>query len=525
MPDLFFKRSHKAVMFKRIDKGNIIIWAIIFCCACSFLSCSAKRPPKSVTRTHFTQSSVLQIEPVEEQIEHSVEHALQHPVEDSPEKKLQESDFEEEFKKMFKKMSGKLPHAQMIYGLYEQHSFQPILTPRFLPGNQLQDLLDYLHNSAGHGLDTALFSPGTISAWQIRYHDRDPDATLENFRTITGLELAVAASLVKYSNALQFGFVNPFKIYKSYTIPTLAPDSSSILRIFEVENLKGFLEAIQPTDKGYQAMQKMLTTLITLSNDPQSDTVRALTVNLERLRWKNKPAEPKYVSVNIANFTLDVIENERSILHMKVCVGEPGDRETPQLGSMIHSVQVNPVWNIPQSIARNEIAKRAAEDPHYLANSNINVYRKGKLVGNPAEIDWTTADLGEYSFQQQPGKENALGKIKFLFNNESSVYLHDTPVQKAFKLAVRAVSHGCVRVEKPLDLAFALFGKGEKYNLIKKAMESGRPQARYISLPEHIPIRLYYYTAWADKDQKMVRFCNDVYGLDEALYNAVQPFK
>lgn len=419
-------------------------------------------------------------------------------------------------------MSGSLPYPQLIYNYYEEREFKPVLTAKFIPGRQLQFLLDYLNTSDRHGLDTGLFAPGTIITWMHKLNEREAGAKLENFGNIAGLELAIAGSLIRYSNALQFGYTNPFELYKNYSIPTLIPDSSSISQIFEIEDLKRYLDSIQPTDKAYKAMQKMLSTFTSFSADKQSDTIVSLMVNLERLRWKNKPAEPRYVAVNIANFTLDVIDKERSILHMKVCVGEPGDRETPQLGSMIHSVQVNPVWNIPESIARNEIAKRAAEDRHYLANSNINVYRKGKLISNPESIHWPSADLQEYAFQQQPGEENALGKIKFLFNNRSNVYLHDTPVQHAFKTEMRAVSHGCVRVEKPLALAFALFGKGPKFNLIKKAMESGYPSARYIALPDHIPIRLYYYTAWADVWNKKIRFCNDVYGLDEVIYNAIQ---
>lgn len=489
-------------MFKGIHNGDVITRTITIICACLVLSCGIKRPAATLSIQYLQENP---------------------PPQDKPsEIKLQDDDFQEEFKKVFKKMSRDLPYPEQIYKFYEGKKFQPVLTPRFLPGNQLQVLLEYLDKSDGHGLDTAFFSPGTIKTWMNKLNERDAGATLENFRSIVALELAVAGSLIRYSNALQFGVANPFKIYKNYTTPTLVPDSSSSIRIFEIQDLKGYLVGIQPADRTYQAMQKMLTTFLSLSDDTESDTVRALIVNLERLRWKNKPAEPKYVSVNIANFTLDVIDKERSVLQMKVCVGEPGERETPQLGSMIHSVQVNPVWNIPQSIARNETSKRAAEDRYYLANSNINVYRNGKLISDPESIDWSSVDLREYTFQQQPGEQNALGKIKFLFNNKSSVYLHDTPVQSAFKLEMRAISHGCVRVEKPLDLAFALFGKSPQYNLIKKAMQSGYPRARYIALPVHIPIRLYYNTAWADIDDKEIRFCKDVYGLDEALYNAIQ---
>jgi murein L,D-transpeptidase YcbB/YkuD len=192
---------------------------------------------------------------------------------------------------------------------------------------------------------------------------------------------------------------------------------------------------------------------------------------------------------------------------------------------MIHSVQVNPVWNIPESIATNEITKYAAKDRYYLANNNIDVYKDGQLVQDPELIDWSAGTPGKtYAFKQRPGDDNSLGKIKFLFNNESSVYLHDTPAQAAFKLENRAVSHGCVRVEKPLELARALFGEGNKFEQIKKDMQSENPEARDIALPNKIPVYLTYFTAWAD-DNDQIQFRKDVYGLDVVLYSYMEKSK
>jgi murein L,D-transpeptidase YcbB/YkuD len=268
------------------------------------------------------------------------------------------------------------------------------------------------------------------------------------------------------------------------------------------------------------------------------ETERTLAVNLERLRWKNKPTgNGKYVIVNIPDYRLDVMENGRSVLNMKVCVGEgrnvddtdklteydesdkvdrPFSRETPQLNSMIHSVQVNPVWNIPESIATKEIMKIAARDPYYLENEGIDVYQGGNKVDDPETIDWATVSGDEYSFKQRPGDANALGKIKFLFNNSSSVYLHDTPAKLAFNKEVRAVSHGCVRVEKPQELALALFGPGEKYDRIVRNMEANNTEPTDIGLPNKTPVYLTYITCWDENGR--LQFRNDVYGLDIVLY-------
>ena len=116
-------------------------------------------------------------------------------------------------------------------------------------------------------------------------------------------------------------------------------------------------------------------------------------------------------------------------------IDKPAEHETPLLNSIIHSVDVNPIWNIPNSIANKEIIVEAAKDRFYLSNKAINVYRNGKKVGNPEKINWSkvTKANSDYEFKQKPGADNSLGKIKFLFDNESSVYLHDTPVKWAFE--------------------------------------------------------------------------------------------
>lgn len=186
------------------------------------------------------------------------------------------------------------------------------------------------------------------------------------------------------------------------------------------------------------------------------------------------------------------------------------------MSSKIYSVQVNPIWNIPVSIARTETMRNIKKDRYYLDNNNITVYKDGKRVGNPSGIDWTVNNVEDYTFKQMPGELNALGKIKFLFNNESGVYLHDTPLRSAFKKKNRAISHGCIRLEKPMELALVLFGEGPKYDQIKKAMLNGYPRAKYIGLPQSIPITLTYFTAFMNVKGDVV-YCNDIYGLDAVL--------
>lgn len=430
-----------------------------------------------------------------------------------------EGDFQQVFKQVLENKLPRLSYPNALWSFYQSKTFQPVLIPHFLVQDQLQTLLSYFEAASGHGLDPKLFAVNSIKKMRERVYVKK-GLTLNAYQDMVELELLVASSLLKYSNALQFGLLNPAQADSNYFTPTARPDSVLMLRVLEVKDLKGYLDSIQPKGKMYLALQTALKDELQAPRKTAEETQHTLKVNLERQRWKNRPAEQKFVRVNIPDFSLEVIEKGKPILQMKVCVGEPG-KETPQLGSKIYSVQVNPVWNIPESIAKNEISKYAAADKYYLANNNIHVFKQGKLVNDPEAISWTKENISSYSFKQQPGYRNSLGKIKFLFKNESSVYLHDTPVKSAFSQPMRAISHGCVRVEKPLLLALALFDKGKKYEQVKSAMQSGYPRAKFIGLPIPVPILITYNTTGMDEKGRLV-FYDDIYGLDKVLYARLQ---
>lgn len=502
-------------VFERDFLGNYLIRITVSLLL--FSSCGVRRANTSQAAANYpTQISIKTRSYIEQ------DSSGNHPELTRKEKALRAA-----FIDVLETKSADLPFPDLINSIYEKKGYQPMLVQRFFSDQQLLTLSDYLDNSIAHGLNPEqFFVTGLKYQLDEVIHQKSSD-TVRIQRSLAKLELAVVNSLIRYSMAMQYGVTNPAKIYSHYATPTLIPDSSSVISIFEIVNLKTYLDSIQPKEKTYLALQKVLKRLdADTTENKETDSVRIimrqkLVVNMERLRWKNKPAEQKFVAVNIADFSLDVMDNNKSVLHMRVCVGEPGDKQTPQIGSMIHSVQINPVWNIPQSIARNEISRYASEDRYYLSNNNIKVFKKGKLIRDPESIDWSAIDVRDYSFQQQPGAKNSLGKIKFLFKNGSSIYLHDTPVKSVFKQGMRAISHGCVRVEKPLDLAFALFGKGEKYDQLKKGMESGYPRAKFMGLPQQIPVRLFYYTAWLN-EKGGVRFGKDIYGLDQLVYDEMQ---
>jgi len=436
----------------------------------------------------------------------------------------------------------KLRNPAFTSALYAAQNYEPVLVMKFLADSGLFEAAEKVSQAQVHGLDPEIFKVKQLQELLGKIYDKKSIANVdEACNLLADLELASSATLTDYANALQFGIISPRKIYAQYYTATKRPDSVSFAKVYQTSSIQKFIDSIQPKDKAYQIMQQALAQKLTAPGLSVEETQRILAVNLERMRWQNKPKAEKYVWVNIPDFTLQVMNQGKASLSMKVCVGEgrnknqapslieydendlkkdrPFNRETPQLTSEIHSVQVNPVWNIPESIAKNEISKYAAKDRYYLENNNIDVFHKGKKVDDPETIDWTQADVGTtYTFKQRPGDDNALGKIKFLFNNQSSVYLHDTPAKAAFSLPVRAVSHGCVRVEDPLGLANALFGNGGKFEKIKTEMSSTDPKAENIALDQKIPVVLTYQTCWEDPAGGQLKFAKDVYGLDAVLF-------
>lgn len=452
------------------------------------------------------------------------------------------------FKKALDSLNTKLPVSNTIKAYYEQNDYDPTFLMDHLANNDLKALPGYFAKANEHGLDPKMFQTEKLKALLAKFYDKKAIKTSdEAYHDMAQLELTIANSLINYSNALQFGVMNPRRIYANYFTKTLRPDSLSMSHVFAVKSLKNFIDSIQPKDPQYLALQKALTTVVVVPGQTREESQRTLLVNLERLRWKNKPTEARYVLVNIPDFKLNLMENGKSALEMKVCVGQgrndnhadnlveyddsdkvdrPLQRETPQLNSLIYVAEVNPIWNIPQSIAGKETIVEAAKDPYYLSNKGINVYKDDALVDDPETIKWgslSEKQKAEYSFKQQPGADNSLGKVKFLFNNATNVYLHDTPAKDAFKKAMRAVSHGCVRLEKPLDFAHALFGDGQKYKTIAQYMGEDNPKPTSIYLNKKVPVYITYVTCWADENGTL-QFRKDIYGLDIVLYAHLQKF-
>jgi murein L,D-transpeptidase YcbB/YkuD len=248
-------------------------------------------------------------------------------------------------------------------------------------------------------------------------------------------------------------------------------------------------------------------------NVPLDKRIQQVAMNLERWRWMPDDLGARHFLVNVPYFHLIAREQGEPVLDIRVVVGKRGN-ETPIFSDEMETVVFSPYWNVPESIAVEETVPALARDPNYLSRNNMEVVSSSGRVVDPSAVPWGNPDaLRAYSFRQRPGSNNALGFVKFLFPNEHSVYLHDTPADALFKRIGRAFSHGCVRVEEPEVLAQYILRDQPEWTpeRIVSAMRAGTE--RHVKLAEKIPVHIVYFTAWVD-DNGGLHFQDDVYGYD-----------
>ncbi len=254
------------------------------------------------------------------------------------------------------------------------------------------------------------------------------------------------------------------------------------------------------------------------------ERVRQLKANLDRWRWLPQDLGWRYILVNIANFELDIVENGQIVMTMRVVVGRKY-RHTPVFSGTMTYMELNPYWHIPPNIAKRDILPHAKGDRQYLVRKKIRIFQNWDDNApeiRPESVDWSKITPGSLllKFRQEPGPDNALGQVKFMFPNKFNVYLHDTPAKELFEKTKRTFSSGCIRIERPIDLAAYVLQSDPEWTRerIRETIDSGETQI--VRLPESIPVHLLYWTAWVDSDGT-VHFRDDIYGRDKRLDKAL----
>lgn len=261
--------------------------------------------------------------------------------------------------------------------------------------------------------------------------------------------------------------------------------------------------------------------LKTLAELNTSVQTRIDQIRLNMARWHSMPDRlgDRYLLLNIPSYHLKVVENRREVHSMRAIVGKK-ERQTPVMSAKMTYLEINPYWNIPQKIARKDLLPKIHNDPQYLIRQKIQVFeswKKDAPVLDPLSIDWQLYSHAFFPFRlrQEPAGTNALGRIKFMFPNRHSVYIHDTPSKSLFKKVDRSFSSGCVRVEQPLVLAeYLLAGQHWNEKRIRATLKGRKRQV--VVLKEPIAVHLIYMTAWADESGS-VHFYKDLYGRDRQL--------
>jgi murein L,D-transpeptidase YcbB/YkuD len=261
-------------------------------------------------------------------------------------------------------------------------------------------------------------------------------------------------------------------------------------------------------------------------NVPVATRIRQIAVNMERWRWLPADLGKRSVRVNIAGFRVQVVRDGESVLSMRAVVGTPY-RKTPVFTGRMTYLDFNPTWTVPPTILRQDILPKLRANAGYLAENDMTLYAGWHAdadVIDPTTIDWSRVAAATFPYRivQAPGPANPLGRVKFMFPNKHHVYLHDTPEAAQFDKAVRTFSSGCIRIEKPLELATVLLDgvRGWSRDRIAELMASGK--RKRVRLPDPWPVHVTYTTVWRAADGTP-HFRNDIYGRDERLARKLYP--
>lgn len=436
---------------------------------------------------------------------------------------------------------------------YYSKNNQFIWIDRFGVRDNAAIFLDVVRKADAFGLN--------INAFNVSQIEKDIE-TIKNLDVFDGgddinqvmgrIEYNLTKAYFRYSAGLRYGFVSPDNLYNRFE--TVAADSVSddFVQLCDLKALRPdkaffktavskalgdslavFLASVVPENE----LHKLLVSR--LDNQKLTPAERLKTIcNIERCRWRQKNMRSydkydKYVLVNIPSFCLRA-SDKGNVMIMRVGCGAT-DHKTPLLTSWVTRMDVNPQWIVPKSIAKSYVYR-----PDFMHRMGMFVYDKHNGKQPPEAASYSKIMEGKQHIIQAGGPKNSLGRIIFRFENNFSVFLHDTSSPWIFKKNQRDVSHGCVRVERPLDLALFLLGdRSEEYedklkysmtvNLVndkdslkKEKIDKDR-LVNTLSVKPAVPLFITYYTVYYDTDGRLVDFA-DIYGYDEVLLEKLSPF-
>jgi L,D-transpeptidase YcbB len=343
-------------------------------------------------------------------------------------------------------------------------------------------------------------------------------------------EIKLSFAVLKYARAARGGRLDPAAVSRKFDQkPPVYEPGSLLLAVAEQADVTAYLRQLHPRHAQFARLRQAL--LAARAAPPEAgtaNTVRRLIANLERWRWMPDELGDFYVWDSVPEQMTRVVDRGEVTLSEKIVVGKPST-PTPIFSANLQFVIFHPSWGVPAGMKMQELWPQLRNTgggwfssyplaSTVLAGHGLFVSRGGQPI-NPDAVDWSKVDVREFEFVQPPGPKNVLGIVKFRFPNKHDVYMHDTPERHLFGGAVRAFSHGCMRVQNPIHLAEVLLAhdKGWTASDVQGYVRRGGE----IALKQQIPVHVTYFTAVVD-DAGKVQYFPDIYGLDERLASALE---
>ncbi|MEM6464928.1 MAG: L,D-transpeptidase family protein [Pseudomonadota bacterium] len=472
--------------------------------------------------------------------------------------------------------------SEGMMAFYEANGFDLVWT-----GRRVDGLNRAIAKASDHGL------PATRYAKVAKLRNGAPD--IEK----VAAELAATQVFLTFARDLNSGLLEPKAVDKEIHVFPKRPNEEALLNgVLSTRNVGSFLEALAPSDPGYEALVAEKARLVRLARaggwgpqvpagktlrpgqaGPRVDALRArlsrlldkdipvaqnfdetlvaavkefqdlyglnadgvagpatlravnatvgqrlgqVYVNLERQRWLNFDRGARHIYVNQADYTVQVIDQGRVTYSSRTVIGKT-EHQTPEFSDQMTHMVVNPTWHVPRSIATEKYLPELKRNPRALNKSGIRVMtRSGKAI-NAGLVDFRKFSASNFPFimKQPPGPGNALGRVKFMFPNQFAIYLHDTPAKRLFNRDLRAYSHGCIRVQKPFELAHVLLAPqvANPKATFQGLLDGGRE--RQVNLATPVPVHLTYQTAWV-KEDGTPQYRTDIYGRDAKVLRALE---
>jgi L,D-transpeptidase YcbB len=386
-------------------------------------------------------------------------------------------------------VAGERLNVGLLRRFYAGHGFEPVWTTRQAQANAL---VNAVLRAGDHGLDPELFHANLLRQ-TVRLSPRDR-------------ELLLSDAFLSYADALARGAMPAERRTDDEALTPEPVDVAAVLDSAIADpDPAAVIEALAPTTPTYRALRQALQSyrLDTSAGDrATTNRLREIEVNLERQRWLPRRLPADRVWVNAADARLVLYLADRPVFTTRVIVGQDNRRnQTPEFRAIFDGLLFNPPWTIPQDIAADEILPKISRDPNYLARNNMVMQPNGGL-------------------QQLPGPDAALGQIKFEMDNRFGVYLHDTPSKNLFSRDNRRISHGCIRVQNPRELAALLMQ--QPIDEISQAIARGGTTRS--NPPALVPVFVVYQTAFVDIDGTL-QFRPDVYNRDAEIWSQLYPVR